>query len=344
MRPIEVDVLTCAAVNAGEVRRQEEKERERERERAEWEEEMGRLRERVRKAEQARERRREEEERKREDLGSMGTDDVVEDEAKISAPDPELVDGLDWRITSEADVEAASASEPTVSSLPSSPAATATSTPRTTELDLQPEPELEPESVAPVGLSSPTPASSTPPPLRTPHETEHFIATTMYIRIARVLALFQYSNARHLILGSFGTGVFQNHIPVVAHIFWDLLVKEGAPFEGAFENVVFAILGSGTVRVFREVFGVAGEEDDRSEDCGDEEERREVEDMNLRFNDDVGGEGIQQDGADGASTVAGGKEVDTGGDKHFSGILIESGEIKPNSDGVQSHQGTDTDL
>ncbi|KAF9568163.1 hypothetical protein CPC08DRAFT_625469 [Agrocybe pediades] len=80
------------------------------------------------------------------------------------------------------------------------------------------------------------------------------IDAEMYERIARLLYLFHKRGAKHLILGSFGTGVFQNRISLVAGIFYDLLVGPDAKFKDVFDTVVFAILGGYTVRVFRKTF------------------------------------------------------------------------------------------
>ncbi|KAH9484927.1 hypothetical protein JR316_0001830 [Psilocybe cubensis] len=317
MRPVEVDVLTCAAVNAGEVRRLEKEARvEMERaqqDRIEWEEQMGKLRDRVRKAEAARELRRREEE----EAGENGTEIRVRIVSRKLRPSGHV---MDRPTTPEGDIETTSASEPTFSSRPSSPAATAFSSPRTTELELQPETELEsePEPESKPELIDLTATSPTPPPapapepepeptpLRTAQETERLIASTMYTRIARILALFKHANAQHLVLGSFGTGVFQNHIPVVAHAFWDLLCRDGAPFAGAFESVVFAILGSGTVRVFREVFGVAAGSGEGGGGGDDEVDSDGLEEGDVGTADiGVDNQCERQDGADGSTTVQG---------------------------------------
>ncbi|KAF8802626.1 hypothetical protein BYT27DRAFT_7196565 [Phlegmacium glaucopus] len=83
---------------------------------------------------------------------------------------------------------------------------------------------------------------------------EFRIQYTMYIRISRILHLFQLQQIPYLILGSFGTGVFQNHTDLVATIFAELLVKPGGRFKNVFKTVVFAILGRKTVSVFLNVF------------------------------------------------------------------------------------------
>ncbi|KIM45473.1 hypothetical protein M413DRAFT_341446 [Hebeloma cylindrosporum] len=111
-----------------------------------------------------------------------------------------------------------------------------------------------------------------PPPSQTLEEAEVLIAQTMYERIARLLFLFHQRGAMHLILGSFGTGVFQNHVGLVADIFYQLLAVPGAPFEGKFETVVFAILGGATVSVFRDVFGEKAAPDGPDELDGEDSE------------------------------------------------------------------------
>ena len=80
------------------------------------------------------------------------------------------------------------------------------------------------------------------------------IQQTMYARISRILHLFQLHQTPYLILGSFGTGVFENRIDLIATIFADLLIKPGGRFKDIFQTVVFAILGKETARVFTEVF------------------------------------------------------------------------------------------
>jgi hypothetical protein len=80
------------------------------------------------------------------------------------------------------------------------------------------------------------------------------IHQTMYNRISRILHLFQLHQTAHLILGSFGTGVFKNRTDLIANIFADLLIRPGGRFTDVFQTVVFAILGKETVRVFSDVF------------------------------------------------------------------------------------------
>ena len=112
-------------------------------------------------------------------------------------------------------------------------------------------------------LSPPTQPSQTPDPdpnliyALALENAEIRIEQTMRDRISRILHLFQLHQARHLILGSFGTGVFKNRIDLVATIFADLLINPGGRFRDVFQTVVFAILGKETVRVFSEVFSRA---------------------------------------------------------------------------------------
>lgn len=83
---------------------------------------------------------------------------------------------------------------------------------------------------------------------------ELHITQLMRSRMHRILALFLQQGDAKLVLGSFGTGVFQNRVRTVAEIWAELLVFPGAPFENAFEQVEFAILGHETITQFREVW------------------------------------------------------------------------------------------
>jgi hypothetical protein len=58
----------------------------------------------------------------------------------------------------------------------------------------------------------------------------------MQERIARILYLFQLQGAKHIVLGSFGTGVFQNSVELIARIFRDLLCDEENEQEEREEN------------------------------------------------------------------------------------------------------------
>jgi hypothetical protein len=96
---------------------------------------------------------------------------------------------------------------------------------------------------------------------------ENQIYHTMYARISRILHLFQLHQTPHLILGSFGTGVFQNRIDLIASIFADLLIKPDGRFKNVFDTVIFAILGKETVRVFMDVFTKVDKQAQRERKC-----------------------------------------------------------------------------
>ncbi|RPD57427.1 hypothetical protein L226DRAFT_162149 [Lentinus tigrinus ALCF2SS1-7] len=80
------------------------------------------------------------------------------------------------------------------------------------------------------------------------------IEQAMRERMARILHLFEQQGVKHLVLGSFGTGVFKNKVDTVASIWVDLLVGDNARFAQSFEHVVFAVLGRDTYDKFRDVF------------------------------------------------------------------------------------------
>lgn len=89
-------------------------------------------------------------------------------------------------------------------------------------------------------------------------ERDQEIESVMRERMARILHLFEVKGAQDLVLGSFGTGVFQNDVGMVARIWAELLLESGSRFEKSFENVVFAVLGRETFAEFQEVFGNHG--------------------------------------------------------------------------------------
>lgn len=74
-------------------------------------------------------------------------------------------------------------------------------------------------------------------------------------RMARIVHLFTLKGVRNLVLGSFGTGVFQNNVKLVASLWKELLVGSNALFEGSFDRrktfetfeSVFEVDGSGSV-------------------------------------------------------------------------------------------------
>ncbi|KAG7091187.1 hypothetical protein E1B28_010238 [Marasmius oreades] len=85
-------------------------------------------------------------------------------------------------------------------------------------------------------------------------ENEEKIEKEMKERMTRILFLFETREARNLVLGSYGTGVFQNNVDMVARLWTELLLVPGARFRNSFDRVVFAIVGAGTLRKFNEVF------------------------------------------------------------------------------------------
>lgn len=80
------------------------------------------------------------------------------------------------------------------------------------------------------------------------------IARTMRERMGRLLFLFESQGVRHVVLGSFGTGVFRNSVTTVASIWADLLLKPESRFARSFDSVVFAVLGKQTFAEFEAVF------------------------------------------------------------------------------------------
>lgn len=287
INPLEVDILTSAAVNAGDVRKQ-----------VRWEEEMRALRERVRVAELAR----------RRDLPHP----VAPAQVRVYEHETQKERGDE---TTESAGHPQAPSDSPVS-VPISPIIFAS--------DPDPSPPLQPLSLPPSNL---TPLSQPFPSVTasSPHShspcppqdgdllvwAEKVIALTMYERIARILYLFHAQGARHLVLGSFGTGVFQNSVELVAGIFRDLLcepieqekqdtadqdeTEQKTPscasvssvgkgkFKGAFDTVMFAILGGSTVRTFKQVFeGAEGVELDEEAEGSDVEGMKDIVDFVVR--------------------------------------------------------------
>lgn len=80
------------------------------------------------------------------------------------------------------------------------------------------------------------------------------IGRVMKERMGRILFLFEKYGVKDLVLGSFGTGVFQNKVSLVAAIWAELLVAPGARFANSFDRVVFAIIGRSTFVEFRDSF------------------------------------------------------------------------------------------
>ncbi|KAF9268517.1 hypothetical protein L218DRAFT_983944 [Marasmius fiardii PR-910] len=85
-------------------------------------------------------------------------------------------------------------------------------------------------------------------------EVEEKIGKEMKERMARILFLFEIRGTRNIVLGSFGTGVFQNSVDMVAHLWAELLLAPDSRFYNSFDRVVFAIVGHGTFNTFNEVF------------------------------------------------------------------------------------------
>ena len=80
------------------------------------------------------------------------------------------------------------------------------------------------------------------------------IGNVMKERMGRILFLFEKHGVKDIVLGSFGTGVFQNNVSLVAAIWAQLLIAPGARFANSFDRVVFAILGRSTFEEFKDTF------------------------------------------------------------------------------------------
>jgi len=87
--------------------------------------------------------------------------------------------------------------------------------------------------------------------------TEDKILLVMKERMGRVLALFELRGTRNLVLGSFGTGVFQNDVFSLAKIWGELLGVPGARFASSFDHVMFAIPDGHTLRKFEAGYNAA---------------------------------------------------------------------------------------
>ena len=85
-------------------------------------------------------------------------------------------------------------------------------------------------------------------------EDDSGIYIAMKERMARILFLFERHEVRHVVLGSFGTGVFRNSVEMVAGIWAELLTAENARFKHSFDHVYFAILGHSTFDTFKKTF------------------------------------------------------------------------------------------
>ncbi|KAF7325699.1 DUF2263 domain-containing protein [Mycena kentingensis (nom. inval.)] len=83
---------------------------------------------------------------------------------------------------------------------------------------------------------------------------ERDITRAMRERMARILFLLERRQVRNIILGSFGTGVFQNDIDTVAGIWAELLGTPAARFGRSFSYVGFAIVDADTYQRFKRAF------------------------------------------------------------------------------------------
>ncbi|KAF8489677.1 hypothetical protein JB92DRAFT_1361501 [Gautieria morchelliformis] len=83
---------------------------------------------------------------------------------------------------------------------------------------------------------------------------ENRIVAVMKERMARILFVFETQGVSKLVLGSFGTGVFRNSVPMVARLWAELLGLPDSRFAFSFEQVVFGILGTETYEEFKTTF------------------------------------------------------------------------------------------
>lgn len=87
-----------------------------------------------------------------------------------------------------------------------------------------------------------------------PQASEERIEKAMKERMGRILFLFEQRGAKHIVLGSFGTGVFQNNVATIARLWAELLTAPDARFRNCFSRVVFGILGNKTFAEFEAAF------------------------------------------------------------------------------------------
>jgi hypothetical protein len=264
--PVEVDILTSAAVNAGEIKRELEREERLRMESVVMEYWKKRGEERRKENERAiaeRQRLREENENAKEEIPKLKLL-TKEEEAMDKGRAVAMVENENEE-RKEAGVEKPTEKrEDTVDRPDNEIRSDSNSQSKGTEENTESKgtpPEVNQDSSTIVHpLSPPTLPSQTSEP--DPNLTyalalknaEMQIEQIMCSRISRILHVFQLHQTPHLILGSFGTGVFKNRIDLVATIFADLLIKQGGRFKDVFQTVVFAILGKETVRVFSDVF------------------------------------------------------------------------------------------
>jgi len=86
-------------------------------------------------------------------------------------------------------------------------------------------------------------------------ETESLkIERVMKERAARALYAFERNGVKHLVLGAWGCGVFQNDVKMIANIFADLLGRKDSRFKHSFDQVVFAITNEEMLKTFETAF------------------------------------------------------------------------------------------
>jgi hypothetical protein len=110
---------------------------------------------------------------------------------------------------------------------------------------------LKPVADTTTTASSSSESKPTPAPTK---DVEKAIEDVMRERMGRVLYLFENEGVEDLVLGSFGTGVFRNKVPMVAKLWVELLADPNARFKNSFRRVAFAIIDQKTCEVFKEVF------------------------------------------------------------------------------------------
>nr|GAT48613.1 predicted protein [Mycena chlorophos] len=86
------------------------------------------------------------------------------------------------------------------------------------------------------------------------HAVEASITLTMRERMARILFLFERRQVRNIILGSFGTGVFENDVETIAGLWAELVGTRNARFAHSFDYIAFAIVDNDTFTRFKRAF------------------------------------------------------------------------------------------
>jgi hypothetical protein len=104
------------------------------------------------------------------------------------------------------------------------------------------------------GASTSTHTNAEPDQPASVKDVEKAIEDVMRERMGRLLYLFEKEGMQDLVLGSFGTGVFRNKVPMVAKLWVELLAASDARFKNSFQRVAFAIIDQKTCAVFKEVF------------------------------------------------------------------------------------------